>query len=173
VRGPCTLPTPEAEARPRQRANLGRDCSAPNPAAPHQLSVDWQPEWHVLSGSLRQEYSGQSNGTASLTSTPLLVHSAAHTPRDSASGAFACLDWIGCSQWNGRAAACSRLQHVPYAAGSIVRRWHSAAAQCTWLQPVRCCANLGLAQGDVPADAVPVQMGAGHRLGPGADVGGA
>jgi len=128
---------------------------------------------------------GAAKRTASLTSTPILVHSAAlfwggsifidqgplnetrpsssidaEPPPECRAHAtrfgqrrppirFACLDWIGCSQWQGSAAACSRLQHVPSAAGSLTggtRLQHSAYGCNT----VCCCVTLVLRRGRCP-----------------------
>ncbi len=71
-------------------------------------------------------------------------------------GALASLAWIGCSQWHGSAAACSRLQHVPSAAGSLTggtRLQHSACGCNTVHVVATQCASashLFSAEGDVP-----------------------
>jgi len=156
--GPCwarvRCPTRRPRRRPRQRADVGRGCSEPNPATRTSTESSLPVARALPAAGIR----GAAKRTASLTSEPILGHSAAHTPRDSASGALA-VAWIGCSQWHGSAAACSRLQRVPSAAGSLTGgtrlqpRWHSLATQCMWLQHSAC----GLSGGGV---------------GPGADVGG-
>jgi hypothetical protein len=94
---------------------------------------------------------------------------------------FACLDWIGCSQSQGSAAACSRLQHVPSAAGSCTggtRLQHSACG-CNTLR----CVTPVLGRGRCPGgqqwwrrcrrgtESVAVQMRAGDGLFRGAEVG--
>jgi len=142
--GPCwarvRCPTRRPRRRPRQRADVGRGCSEPNPATRTSTESSLPVARALPAAGIR----GAAKRTASLTSEPILGHSAAHTPRDSASGALA-VAWIGCSQWHGSAAACSRLQRVPSAAGSLTggtRLQHSA---CGWV---------------------------GGGVGPGADVGG-
>ena len=156
--GPCwarvRCPTRRPRRRPRQRADVGRGCSEPNPATRTSTESSLPVARALPAAGIR----GAAKRTASLTSEPILGHSAAHTPRDSASGALA-VAWIGCSQWHGSAAACSRLQRVPSAAGSLTGgtrlqpRWHSLATQCMWLQHSAC-------------------GWWGGGVGPGADVGG-
>ena len=105
-------------------------------------------------------------------------------PRDSASARrprFACLDWVGCSQSQGSAAAFSRLEHVPSAAGSCTggtRLQHSACG-CNTLR----CVTPVLGRGRCPGgqqwwrrcrrgtESVAVQMRAGDGLFRGAEVG--
>jgi hypothetical protein len=129
--GPCTarVRCPARRPRPRPRpSRRGPRLRRAKPSSPaHQPSLHCQ--WHVL--SLRVEYSGQSKGTASLTSTPILVHSAAHTPSDSASGAFALLAWIGSDAASGTAA---QQRAAGAVLSGIVHRWHSVATQWMWLQ---------------------------------------
>ncbi len=66
---------------------------------------------------------------------------------------FACSDRIGCSQWHGSAAACSRLQHVLSAAGSFTggtRLQHSGCGcntLCCAAAPRLCCAQAGVPEG--------------------------
>ena len=128
--GPCWArvrsPTRRPRRRPRQRADVGRGCSEPNPATRTSTESSLPVARTLPAAGIL----GAAKRTASLTSEPILVHSAAHTPRDSASGALA-VAWIGCSQWHGSAAACSRLQRVPSAAGSITGG--TRLQQCVWL----------------------------------------
>jgi hypothetical protein len=104
--------------------------------------------------------------------SPLLVHSAAHTPRDSASGAFASLAWIGsdaasCKAARQRAVGCSMRVR-----SGIVHRWHSVATQCMWLQHIALRHTCVAAQRQMSRRAAVVaQMSARDGLGCMADVG--
>jgi hypothetical protein len=187
TRRPRPRPRPRAEAESRRGPRLLRS-KEPNPVA----RTSTEPRLPV-----RQEHSRQSKGTASLTSKPILVHSAAHTQHDSAQRRprFACLDWIGCSQSHGSAAACSRLQHAPSAVGSFpggARLQHSACG-CNTLRCADvshlCCAEVDVPEGSsggadvgggwirlrcrcgLATDSFAVQRWARDQLRPDADVG--
>ena len=184
VRGPTRRP------RPRRRADVGRDCSEPK-LATRTSTESSHLQQHVL--CLRMEYSGQLKSTASLTSTPIPVN-AAHTPRDSAGGAFASRAWIGSDAASGTAAryravgcsmCCPQRDRSPVALGCntvpmVPTHFAAASHLC-------CCAEADVPEGgsggaDVgeAMDSVAVQMwardglfrGATDRLSPVADVGG-
>ena len=126
--GPVCAAQPGGRGRGRGReATWATTAPSQTQWPAHQLSLHCQ--WHEL--SLRVEYSGQSNGMASLTSTPILVHRAAHTPSGSVSGAFASLAWIGSDAASGTAA---QQRAAGAVLSGIVHRWHSVATQWMWLQ---------------------------------------
>jgi hypothetical protein len=183
VYGSCARPNPEAEAEAEAESReptwaVTAPSQTQQPA--HQPSLHCQ--LHVL--LLWSEYSGQSNSTASLTSTPILVN-AAHTPSDSASGAFASLAWIGSDEPVARQRRSVQSVAACAVRCGIVHRWHSVATQWMWLQYIglRCCATLVLSQADVSEgssgetdvrggmDSAAVQMWAGDGLVRMADVG--
>jgi hypothetical protein len=79
--GPCTagrVRGPTRRPRPRQRADVGRDCSEPNPAA----RTSTESSLPVARTLPAEGILWAVKGTASLTSERILVHGAAHTPRD-------------------------------------------------------------------------------------------
>ena len=194
--GPCwarvRCPTRRPRPRPRQRADVGRDCSEPKLAT----RTSTESSLPVAAGTLGA-VKGTAHGcdTASLTSKPILVN-AAHTPSDSASGAFASLAWIGSDAASRkaarqRAAGCSmcRLQRdrAPVALGCNTGR--VVATQCAADASHLCCAEADVPEGSragtevgggwirlrcrcgLGMDSFAVQRWARDRLGPGADVG--
>jgi len=185
--GPCRARArcPVRRPRPRQSADLGRNCSEPNPATPAS-SESRLPVARALPAG--RGHSGQSKAwprfrRGKSSSTALRTHGIIH---DSAGGAFA---WLGSDAASGtaaqrRAAGCNRRRPQRDRA-QVVSRWHSVVTQRTWF--TLCCAaasHLCCAEADVPEgssgdtdvalgmDPVPAQMWAGDGLGPGADVDG-
>ena len=179
--GPCWARVRCPTRRQRQGADVGRDCSEPKLAT----RASTESSLPVARTLPADGILGAVKGTAALTSKPILVHCAAHTPRS---------DRV---QPAARQRS-SRLQHAPSAAGlgtGGTRLQHSARG-CNTV----CCAaapRLCRAEADVPEgssgdtdvggglirlrcrcgppgmDSFAVQRwAAGDRLDPGADVGG-
>jgi hypothetical protein len=155
---------------------VGRDCSQPNPAT----RTSTESALPVARTLPAEGILGAVKGTAALTSEPILVHSAAHTPRESASGAFPSLAWIGCSQWLAR----QRSSVQPVAACAVrsgilaggTRLQHSACG-CNTVHVVAthfvcCCVTPVLRRGRCHGGQQwRHRCGRGHGLGCGADVG--
>ena len=127
----------------------------------HQRSLHCQ--WHVL--SLRKEYPGQSNARPRLrrSQSSSTVPRTRHAIRPAPPSHFALLDRIGCSQWHESAAACSRLQRVPSAAGLLtggtrLQRSARGATQCAALLRHTCVAQRQMSR----RAAVAAQVSAGH-----------
>ena len=165
--GPCTLPSPEAEAEAEAESRRGPRLLRAKTSNPHIDRVSTACAAGIL---------GAVNGTASLTSKPILVHSAAHTPRDSASGALASLAWIGSD-------AASRKAAQQRAAGCRMCRPQGDRSQvalgCNTVDVVATQYPALLRRTCVAAqrqmsrrEAVAAQMSARDRFGCGADVGG-
>jgi hypothetical protein len=130
---------------------VGRDCSEPNPVA--RTSTESRLP-------ARREYEfGAVNGTASLTSKPILVHSAAHTGATRFGQRPApSLRLLGLGRMQPATRQRGSVQPVGACAvrSGIVHRWHSVATQCMWLQHIAlrhtsvCCADVHT-EADVPA----------------------
>jgi hypothetical protein len=146
VLGPCALPNPEAEAEAEaesRRASGPRLLRAKS-SSPHIDRVSTASGGGNTRGS-------QGHGLAYVEANPRPQCRAHATRFGQRRPPFACLDWIGCSQPHGGAAACSRLQRVASAAGSFTggtRLQHSACG-CNTV----CCAaasRLCCVEADVP-----------------------
>ena len=169
--GPVCAAEPGGRGRGKEPTHaVGRDCSE------KKLATRTSPESSlpVAAGTLGA-VNGTAHGgdTASLTSKPILVN-AAHTPSDSASGAFASLAWIGSDAASRkaarqRAAGCNmcRLQRdrSPVALGCNIV--HVVATRCAALMRHTCVAQRQMSR----RAAGLAQRSAGDGFGCGADVG--
>ena len=159
MKGPCTLPTPEAEAEAKRRR--GPRLLQTNPSNPHIIRA------FTASGTC--PFCGRDN-------RGILRQSSSTVPRTTR-----------CIRPAAPALDSDRMQPVArqrsgvqsVATGTvrngIVHRWHSVATQCTWLQHsvLRCGVTLVLRRGRCPGGQQWRQRcGPGHGLSPGADVGG-
>ena len=116
VLGPCARPNPEAEAEAEAKSRRGPRLLRAKTSDPHINRVFTASGGGNTRGS--QRHSARPwHGLAYVEANPRQCRAHA-TPFGQRRLRFAGLDGIGCSQSHGSAAACSRLRHVPSAAGS-------------------------------------------------------